>query len=84
MRMTSREIGALQGPVRPSAAAQHQQGVLVPFPCRDLGGDLLGQHGDDENPAKRKFKGYPIGYFHIDIAEVRTAQGKLYLLVVRI
>ena len=25
--------------------------------------------------------GYPIGYFHIDIAEVRTAQGKLYLLV---
>ena len=31
--------------------------------------------------AKRKFKAYPIGYFHIDIAEVRTAQGKLYLLV---
>src|SRR6476619_1976363 len=30
---------------------------------------------------KRKFKAYPIGYFHIDIAEVRTAQGKLYLLV---
>ena len=22
-----------------------------------------------------------IGYFHLDIAEVRTAQGKLYLLV---
>ena len=30
---------------------------------------------------KRKFKAYPIGYFHIDIAEVRTAEGKLYLLV---
>ena len=30
---------------------------------------------------KRKFKAYPIGYFHIDIAEVRTAGGKLYLLV---
>ena len=28
-----------------------------------------------------KFKVYPIGYFHIDIAEVRTAQGKLYLIV---
>ncbi len=28
---------------------------------------------------KRKFKTYPIGYFHIDIAEVRTAEGKLYL-----
>ena len=32
-------------------------------------------------PAKRKFKTYPIGYFHIDIAEVRTAEGKLYLFV---
>ena len=32
-------------------------------------------------PAKRKFKTYPLGYFHIDIAEVHTAQGKLYLLV---
>ena len=29
----------------------------------------------------RKFKSYPIGYFHIDIAEVRTAEGKLYLYV---
>ena len=30
---------------------------------------------------KRKFKTHPIGYFHIDIAEVRTAMGKLYLFV---
>jgi transposase-like protein len=30
---------------------------------------------------KKKFKQYPIGYFHIDIAEVRTAEGKLYLYV---
>src|SRR5512147_312384 len=30
---------------------------------------------------RRKFKRYPIGYFHIDIAEVRTEEGKLYLLV---
>ena len=37
---------------------------------------------EGEASAKRKFKAYPIGYFHIDIAEVRTAQGKLYLLVV--
>ncbi|SFU19510.1 hypothetical protein SAMN05518861_12142 [Mesorhizobium sp. YR577] len=34
----------------------------------------------DKEP-KRKFKTYPIGYFHIDIAEVRTAEGKLYLYV---
>jgi transposase InsO family protein len=34
-----------------------------------------------EVSAKRKFKAYPIGYFHIDIAEVRTAEGKLYMFV---
>ena len=32
-------------------------------------------------PAKRKFKRYPIGYFHIDIAEVHTAEGKLHLFL---
>ena len=36
---------------------------------------------EGDKPAKRKFKAYPIGYFHIDIAEVRTAEGKLYLFV---
>lgn len=30
---------------------------------------------------KRKFKRYPIGYFHIDIAEVRTGEGKIRLFV---
>ncbi|KKW93324.1 hypothetical protein YP76_01060 [Sphingobium chungbukense] len=34
----------------------------------------------DKEP-KRKFKSYPIGYFHIDIAEVQTAEGKLRLFV---
>lgn len=36
---------------------------------------------EGDKPVKQKFKTYPIGYFHIDIAEVHTAQGKLYLLV---
>ena len=31
--------------------------------------------------SKRKFKPYPIGYFHIDIAEVQTDEGRLYLFV---
>jgi len=31
-----------------------------------------------DKPAKKPFKRYPIGYFHIDIAEVRTEEGKLY------
>lgn len=36
---------------------------------------------EGDKPDKRKFKVYPIGYVHIDIAEVRTEQGKLYLFV---
>ena len=36
---------------------------------------------EDGKGIKRKFKTYPIGYFHIDIAEVRTQEGKLYLFV---
>ncbi len=36
---------------------------------------------DGDKPARKKFKSYPIGYFHIDLAEVRTAEGKLYLYV---
>ncbi len=34
-----------------------------------------------DKPVKRKFKGYPIGYIHIDIAEAQTAEGRLYLFV---
>ncbi len=34
----------------------------------------------DKEP-KKKFKSYPIGYFHVDIAEVHTAEGRLYLFV---
>jgi IS30 family transposase len=30
---------------------------------------------------KSRFKSYPIGYFHLDIAEVQTEEGKLYLFV---
>lgn len=36
---------------------------------------------DGDKPARKRFKAYPIGYFHIDIAEVRTEQGKLHLFV---
>ncbi len=34
-----------------------------------------------DKPAKKRFKRYPIGYFHIDIAELRTTEGKLYLFI---
>jgi len=36
---------------------------------------------DGDKPVRAKFKAYPIGYFHVYLAEVRTEQGKLYLLV---
>ena len=36
---------------------------------------------EGDKPAKKTFKVYPIGFFHIDIAEVQTAQGKLFLFV---
>jgi hypothetical protein len=32
-------------------------------------------------PARQPFKAHPIGYFHIDIAEVRTEEGKQHLFV---
>ncbi len=36
---------------------------------------------EGSKPAKKTFKRYPIGYLHIDIAELQTAEGKLYLFV---
>jgi transposase InsO family protein len=36
---------------------------------------------EGDKSAKKKFRQYPIGLLHIDIAEVRTEQGKLYLFV---
>ncbi len=36
---------------------------------------------ETDKSSKKRFKAYPVGYFHIDIAEVRTEEGKLYMLV---
>ncbi|GJE15286.1 IS481 family transposase ISMdi4 [Methylobacterium longum] len=36
---------------------------------------------EGDKPKRSKFKAYPIGYFHIDIAQVSTEQGKLHLFV---
>lgn len=37
-------------------------------------------HAEGTRP-RRKFKAYPMGYIHIDLAEVWTEEGKLYLFV---
>ena len=36
---------------------------------------------EGDKPKRQRFKRYPIGFFHVDIAEVQTAEGKLYLFV---
>lgn len=36
---------------------------------------------EGDKPLRKKFKQYPIGYFHIDIAEVNTKEGRLYMFV---
>ena len=60
----------------------------IPHPTRSSLHRCLHRHGisrlpdvDGDKPARKKFKSYPIGFFHIDLAEVRTAEGKLYLYV---
>ena len=60
----------------------------IPYLTRSSLHRCLKRHGisrlpqvEGEASPKRKFKPYPVGYFHIDLAEVRTAQGKLYLIV---
>ena len=35
----------------------------------------------DSKPARKRFKAYPIGYFHLDICHLSTDEGKLYLFV---
>ncbi len=61
-----------------------------PFPLtRSLLHRCLQRHGISRLPdcegnrqrEKKKFKSYPVGFFHIDIAEVRTEEGKLCLFV---
>ena len=36
---------------------------------------------EGDKPRRQRFQRYPIGFFHVDIAEVQTAEGKLYLFV---
>ena len=36
---------------------------------------------EGDAPNRRKFRSYPIGYFHIDIAETRSAKGRTFLRI---
>ncbi len=60
----------------------------IPHLTRSSRHRCLQRHGisrlpdvDGDKPKRSRFKAYPIGYFHIDIARVSTEQGKLHLFV---
>ena len=60
----------------------------IPYLTRSSLHRCLVRHGinrlpalEEKNRTKKTFKPYPLGYVHIDIAEVRTEEGKLYLFV---
>jgi len=58
--------------------------TTIPHLTRSALHRCLQRHGASRLPeiegdkaAKKSFKRYPIGFFHIDTAEVRTEEGKL-------
>lgn len=60
----------------------------IPILTRSSLHRLFKRHGisrlpelSEDKKTRKKFKAYSIGYFHIDIAEVSTEEGKLYLFV---
>jgi hypothetical protein len=55
---------------QPTGSTKQINNATIPLP--DVQGD---------KPKRQKFRHYPIGFFHIDIAEVHTAEGKLFLFV---
>jgi len=62
--------------------------ATIPVLTRSSLHRLFQRHGISRLPEvegngkpKKKFKTYPIGYFHVDIAEVRTEEGKLHMFV---
>src|ERR1700709_546509 len=62
--------------------------LTIPHLTRSSLHRCLERHGisrlpemEGDKPKKKRFADYPIGYLHVDIAEVRTEQGKLYLFV---
>ena len=66
----------------------HALEATIPHLTRSSLHRCLQRHGisrlpdvNGDKPARKKFKRYPIGYIHIDIAEVRTKEGKLRLFV---
>jgi hypothetical protein len=66
--------------------------VTIPHLTRSSLHRCLERHGisrlpeveSSSKPGRKKFERYPIGYFHVDLAEVRTGEGKLSISFVAI
>ena len=66
----------------------HSLQATIPHLTRSSPHRGLQRHGisrlpevEGDKPAKKKFKSYPIGYFHVDIAQAQAAEGKPHLYV---
>ncbi|QHC37342.1 IS481 family transposase [Komagataeibacter xylinus] len=62
--------------------------ATIPHLTRSALHRCLQRHGmsrlpdiEGDKPKRQRFRRYPIGFFHLDIAEVQTAEGKLHLFV---
>lgn len=49
--------------------------------CLQRHGLLRLPEAEGERPGRERFRRYPIGFFHLDIAGVQTAEGRRYLFV---
>ena len=62
--------------------------ATIPHLTRSALHRCLQRHGmsrlpdiEGDKPKRQRFRRYPIGFFHLDIAEVQTAEGKPHLFV---
>ena len=70
-------------PLRPLDDCLYALQPSIPHLTRSALHRCLQRHGisrlpdvDGDKPKRQRFKRYPIGFFQIDIAELRTAEGK--------
>ena len=62
--------------------------ATIPYLTRSALHRCLQRHGisclpdiEGDKPKRQRFRRYPIGFFHLDIAEVQTAEGKQHLFI---
>lgn len=80
--------GAVKGAIAPRTFTPCRLTLLPPDDCLRVLQRCFQRHGISQVPEiegnkwlKKKFKSYPISFFHIDIAEVQKLEGKLHPVV---